>query len=382
MSTPSQQAVLEFQPLYNPIMRALTCREATHGVLLLYLKLLYDAEHNTPACTIRDRGKELDWSEKTVARGLRILRKLGIVRDSGNFLFVLTHTADRRIIKALEGIAAGRGVVDVMKGVISALETGKIFDYTQLDHTDIHVLMNAHSDVHVPLNEHSDVDVRLVKDEPSRGRRTSVRTYPELSNQQTADHPSLTVKNPHIYKSRSTVVVNKSRSTSTRRNTNHLITIENSTPNAELEIAPKAKWAVEEIPVTADKLPHNKLFDPFRDPFQADIESVVGYANEKLGTRYSLYSATGAPNDRYRVVFRCFYHFGLSAVDLKKAVDNIPRHDYWGPRKVRDLLKLFREQSNCEGLVNYVPPDADPKDRRALDCASVAAGRIVISEEL
>lgn len=402
MSVEAQQAVRQFESVEIPLIRALTRQNKTHGVLALYLRLLLDADEKAPPRTVAELGEMVGVSSRTAARVLRVLRKLGVVRDAGEFLIVVTHTADRRIIKALEGISEDRGVIDVVEGIIKAVDSDKVFDYPLMLTTDTHG--RGTTDTHGSGGGTTDTygsglegltptpatHVLGTEDEVWQGKPRRVRTYPISIDQQSADHPSLTVKNPHIYKSRSTVVLNTSRSTSTRRNTNHLITIENSTPNTELEtstpnpeleIAPKAKWAVEEIPVTADKLPHNKLFDPFRDPFQADIESVVGYANEKLGTRYSLYSATGAPNDRYRVVFRCFYHFGLSAVDLKKAVDNIPRHDYWGPRKVRDLLKLFREQSNCEGLVNYVAPDADPRDRRALDCAPVAAGRIVISEE-
>lgn len=107
----------------------------------------------------------------------------------------------------------------------------------------------------------------------------------------------------------------------------------------------------------------------------------MAYANEVLGTRQGLYSGTGEANDRYRIIFRCFYHYGLGVVDLKRAIDNVPKHHFWGPKKVRDLLHLFGKQANVEGLVNYSAPVEERFDRRAVDCAPVPKGTKLVFEE-
>lgn len=377
MSVKAQQAVKQLEAVKIPLIRALSRQNSTHGVLALYLRLLLDADEKAPPRTVAELGEMVGVGERTAGRALRVLRKLGVVRDAGEFLIIITHTADRRILKALEGISQDRGVIDLVAGVIKSVDSDKVFDYTLLVTPDTYVGGRGTTDTYVGglegLTHTPDTYVGGTEGEVWQGKPRRVTTYPILNDQQSAEQLSLSEKTPYIHNLASTVVVNTGTSTSTRRNTNSLITDSNPTP--------KPVWAVKEIPVTADKLPHKTKFVSARDPFRPDIEAVLAYANEQLGTKFHLYSATGAANDRYRIIFRCFYFFDLTLAQLKRAIDNVPRHHFWGPTKVRDLLNLFGKQANVEGLVNYVPPVGGVVDRRALDCAPIPKGTTVITEE-
>lgn len=343
--------------LEGPVLDALAAHKGTHILWVLYSYLRREAAREG-MMSHAQLAKQLDLTTAYVSAAFRTLEKIGLVviREGGTReLTVRSHTVDGRLIKLLQLIQKGAVRIEVKNAVVRHWKSSRDVDYrasvlndapTPVDKTGlesrlqsgVEACADAGADELTTDTVTTSADLQSV-DEESGVDDSSHRHYMWLDN-----------------KSRNSTTGVKG--ISTRRNTG---------PEMYDPKAPKKhpNW----LPVTVDFLPVKDGFDPKRDPYRADIEAIQAYANDSWNTSHGLYGAAGAPNERYGVIFRCLHHFGFSVDVLKKAIDTVETHDFWGPSKVRNLSNLFRKQSTIERLIDYDPPANLKYDRRALDMA-------------
>lgn len=358
----------DLQPVDGLVFDSLSRNSAYWGVLMLYLKLLRDADGRLRSN--KQLASFLGTSEATIKRNLRLLRKLGLVAVDGarqtRTLLVTTHysTLDDRLPRVLKGIASGRVV----------LEEGRVIDAKTEREFDAETLrLRVMGDPKVMGDPTITGDPTVIGDPTTAVETESVTPSEQTSlglSSQNGSTPVLAEREfSHISSS-----YNRSRSTK-----NSISTRINKTLcmgefyNATETDKKSPYW----LPVTADYLPLKSRFNPGNDPFRAAVEAVQAHANETFGVKHSVFDGAGRPNERYGILFRALSHYSFTEDQLKAGIDNTLKHHFWSTTNVRDTLKLFRKLDTAEDLVNYRAPLHQKVDMRHLELREVRGPKII-----
>jgi biotin operon repressor len=358
------ELIKDLQPVEGLVFEALIGKPAYHSLLLLYQQLLRHSDGRV--WSNKQIADSMGMSETVVKRGLRILRRLGLIVIDGDrktrLLIAMTHysTTDDRMPRVLKGISNGRVILELETGRVVDTKTDREFD---AEHLKLRVVGAPMGRVRPKV-----VDDPGVVGDPSLADESDLVTASEQTSlelhRQNGSTPVLATPEFSI----SSSSFNRSRSTKSSIST----PINKSILEGEFyRPAETDKKNPYWLPVTADHLPLNSKFKTQHDPFRADIEAAQAYANERFGIKHTLLDGAGKQNERYGVLFRALNHFGFTLEDLKRGLDNVLKHHYWAGTNVRDTTKLFRNLATAEELINYKAPLNQKTDLRHLDLREV-----------
>lgn len=357
----------DFHPIQGLVVRALSSRAPYHSTLVLYFRLLADADVGETRA-LQGYADLLGVGLSTVRRSVRALRVLGLLRGST----VTTYSGDSRLDSTLEWLESGKLVLDLAAGTLTTVKTGKLVDLSALDLNIARVS---------PMTRGATLGVIHDTRSVTHDTVSSMTPLPKWIEGEVSGDPATTslVSEPKAIGEgviHDTVSEKKDVSVVSIQGVEVLDTERGVSEEAKGPYDPK------KLPLRADGLTKSK-FDPARDPFRPTIELIQAYANQRLGTSHSLLDALGRPRDRYRQILRALVVYGYSAEQLCQAIDGSLTDAYWREAKVKDIGVLFKAERTIEGLLN--PRSTRPfqkTDTRHLDCAALPEGQVADSYEL
>lgn len=357
----------DYHPIQGLVVRALSSRAPYHSTLVLYFRLLTDADAGA-ARRLQDYADLLGVGLSTVRRSVRALRLLGLLRGST----VTTYSGDHRVDSTLEWLESGKLVLDLAAGTLTTVKTGKLVDLSELDLNIARVS---------PMTRGATLGVihdtqRVTHD--TRSHNVSCMTLDaegEVVDVSATTATASVVNEPKEGSERvmdDTLPENKKVS---------IVSIQ-GVEVLDTERGPKPMYLPDKLPLKSSGLAKAE-FDPARDPFRPVLERVQAYANEKLGTRHDLLDALGKPRDRYRQLLRALVVYGYTEEQLRKAIDGVLVDAYWRETGVKDTGTLFKAESTIQSLLS--PKASRPfqkADTRHVECAALPEGVVADSFEL
>lgn len=369
----------DFYPVRGPVIAALSRKAATHGALVLYFRLLLDAELDRRP-TFAEQGKALGITERQVKRLMRVLKRLGLVRNAGTHHYPITHTADRAQGQILKLLMSGELEIDVQQGTVG--KAGFLVDLSAGPLAVAYIgttksLWGTSKSLSVPLSDKRDLVVPVATHELAAVNATGVAVCSVCQATEVGEGDLVV---PISEKHRVYRVVN-TQGVEVRD------TALNAADTARDEKTPvrvvkeKGPYDPAKLPLKTDGLP-KASFDPERDPYRAQVVEVQAYADAVFGRKAptKLVNVLGQPTDAYKQLLRALAVFGFTVEECKQAIDGVLVDSWWAERGIRETATIFRKEPNVRRLLT--PHRSNTVDRRFPAAAALPKGVVGFSEEI